>query len=183
VGKAGDGWKDGFSRSASTEKQSLTQVLLLAPFSPMDLLGLNFQPSIGVQAAVQCRCGESICPARGLDPMEFFLLVSIGRCKYRVSEHLVGFLFQETLGGCAVDFKLLQIAERVFSFSVASKMWAFTSTSFGHSLVINIKSFSISGAMEVLIGLLNQKNSTRKSKISGRWLVVEISNQRNPLLI
>jgi hypothetical protein len=119
VGKAGDGWKDGFSRSASTKKQSLTQVLLLAPFSPMVLLGLNFQPSIGVQAVVQCRYGESICPAPGLDPMEFFLLVSVGRCNYRVSEHSVGFLLQATLGGCAVDFKPLQIAKRVFRFSVA----------------------------------------------------------------
>jgi hypothetical protein len=42
--------------------------------------------------------------------------------------------------------------------------------------VISIKSFSISGAMEVPIGLLNQKNSTRKSKISGRWFIAEISN-------
>jgi hypothetical protein len=52
VGKAGDGWKDGFSRSASMKKQSLSLVLLLAPFSPMDLPGLNLQPGIGVQAAI-----------------------------------------------------------------------------------------------------------------------------------
>jgi hypothetical protein len=68
-------------------------------------------------------------------------------------------------------------------FLLLQKMWAFTSTSFGHSLVISIKSFSISGAMEVLIELLNQKNSIRKSKISGRWFIAKISNQRNPLLI
>jgi hypothetical protein len=87
----------------------------------MDLLGLNFQPGIRVQAAVQCRYGESTSPASGLDSMDFFLLVSVGRCKYRVSEHSVGLIFQATLGGCVVDFKPLQIVERVFRFSVASK--------------------------------------------------------------
>jgi hypothetical protein len=76
-----------------------------------------------------------------------------------------------------------KLLKEFLGFLLLKKMWAFTSTSFGHSLVINIKSFSISRAMEVLIGLLNQKNSTRKSKISDRWFVVEISNQRNPLLI
>jgi hypothetical protein len=87
----------------------------------MDLPGLNFQSGIGVQAVVQCPYGESIYHAPGLVPMEFFLLVSVGRCKYRVSEHSVCFLLQATLGGCTVDFKPLQIAARVFRFFVASK--------------------------------------------------------------
>jgi hypothetical protein len=62
------------------------------------------------------------------------------------------------------------------------KMWDFIFTSFSHSLVINIKSFSISGVMDVLIEFLNQKKFTRKRKISGRWFNVERSIQRNLML-
>jgi hypothetical protein len=76
---------------------------------------------MGVQVAIQSRYGESISLAPGLGFKEFFLLVSVGICKYHVSEHSVGLLLQATLGGCAVDFKPLQIVERVFRFSVASK--------------------------------------------------------------
>jgi hypothetical protein len=86
----------------------------------MDLLGLNFQPGVGVQTAIRARYGEPVnhYPVQGLK--EFFLIVSVGRCKYKLSEQTIGFLLQTTIGGTAVDFRPQQISDHVFKFVVAS---------------------------------------------------------------
>jgi hypothetical protein len=59
----------------------------------MDLQGLNFSPAVGVQAAIKAHFGEPVSsssPGRH----DFILLASFGRCKFRLSEHSVGFLKQ-----------------------------------------------------------------------------------------
>jgi hypothetical protein len=58
----------------------------------MDLPNLNLHPGIGVQVATHHRFGEPVnfFPVSGLK--EFLLLVSIGRCKYHLSELSVGLL-------------------------------------------------------------------------------------------
>jgi hypothetical protein len=93
--------------------------LLCSP-SP-DLLGLNLQPGVGVQAAIRNRYGEPVnfFSIQGLK--EFSLIVSVGRCKYRLSEHSIGFILQATLGGVAADFRPQQISDWVFKFVVASR--------------------------------------------------------------
>jgi hypothetical protein len=62
--------------------------------------GLNFLPGIGVEAVIRSRYGEPVnyFPIQGL-------LVSVGRCKFKLSEQCIGFLLQATLGGVAVDFR------------------------------------------------------------------------------
>jgi hypothetical protein len=83
--------------------------------------GLNFLPGIGVEAAIRSRYGEPVnyFPIQGLK--EFTLLVSVGRCKFKLSEQCIGFLLQANLGGVAVDFRPQQIYDRVFKFVVASR--------------------------------------------------------------
>lgn len=49
----------------------------------------------------------------------FFLVASFGRCKFRLSPILVGFLLQATIGGVAKDFEVLPLSDRVFCFSVS----------------------------------------------------------------
>jgi hypothetical protein len=100
----------------------------------MDLPGLNFQPGIGVQATIHARLGEHVnhFPVQGLK--EFFLIVSVGRCKFKLSEYSIDFLLQTTLGGTAVDFRPQQISDMVFKFVVASHNVGFH--------IYNLRSFS-----------------------------------------
>jgi hypothetical protein len=91
----------------------------------MDLLRLNFQPGISVQAIVRHRFGKPVnfFPVRGLK--KFFLLVSVSRWKFCLCEKSIDLILQATLGGTTVDFRTQQISTRVFRFVVASKNMAF----------------------------------------------------------
>jgi hypothetical protein len=62
---------------------------------------INFVPNVGLK--------------------EFFLVVSVGRCKFKLSEHSIGVIVQATLGGYAAEFRPVQISDQVFRFSVASR--------------------------------------------------------------
>jgi hypothetical protein len=65
----------------------------------MDLPGLNFQPGLGVQSAIQFRYGELVnfFPVKGLK--DFFLIASFGCCKFCLNELFVGLIMQATWGG------------------------------------------------------------------------------------
>jgi hypothetical protein len=71
-------------------------------------------------------------PISGLNGL--FLIVSVGHCKFRLSEESIGFILQATLGGVAVDFRPTQISGRVFKFVVASRNVGFH--------IYNLRSFS-----------------------------------------
>jgi hypothetical protein len=85
----------------------------------MDLLGLCFNLGFSVQVVIRHHFGEPVnfFPIIGL---KFFLVASIGQCKYRLLEQSLGFLLQATMGGTVVDFGPQQISDRVFRFVVAS---------------------------------------------------------------
>jgi hypothetical protein len=127
----------------------------------MALLGLNFQPDLGVQVAIHHRFGQPVnfFLIHGLK--EFFLLVSEGRCKFQLSEITVGLLLQAILGGVAAYFRPQRILDRVFKFLVPSKNVGFhvyKLRSFScaqYQLFFNLwESYSsIYGAMEVRTGL------------------------------
>jgi hypothetical protein len=113
----------------------MPKVSLLPP-NPvsMDLRDLNLQPGLGVQTAIRARFVEPVnfFPISGLK--EFFFIVSVGHCKFRLSEESIGFILQATLGGVAVDFRPTQISVRVFKFVVASRNVGFH--------IYNLRSFS-----------------------------------------
>jgi hypothetical protein len=71
----------------------------------MDLLGLNFKPGLGVQAAIRHCFDEPVnfFPRWGFS--EFFLVASVGCCKYKLCENSIGLILQATLGGSAADFR------------------------------------------------------------------------------
>jgi hypothetical protein len=87
----------------------------------MDLPGLNFQPGVRVQVAIHNRFDESINSFPILGLKEFYPIVLVGSCKYRLSETLIGLILQATLGTTAADFRPQQSSDRVFKFVVVSK--------------------------------------------------------------
>jgi hypothetical protein len=83
--------------------------------------GLNFSPGLGVQAAIRDHFGVPVNHFLTLGSNEFFLVASFGRCKFQLSEDIVGLLIQATVGGFAADFRSFQPSSRVFRFVVASR--------------------------------------------------------------
>jgi hypothetical protein len=129
--------------------------------------GLNFLPGIGVEAAIRSRYGEPVnyFPIQGLK--EFTLLVSVGRCKFKLSEQCIGFLLQATLGGVAVDFRP-QSMTGFSSLWLLLEMLVFTFTSSDRICVSSTRSFSIFREMVVLTGIWSPKNMLKKNKANGQ---------------
>jgi hypothetical protein len=100
----------------------------------MDLPQLNFNPGRGVQVMILSCLREHVNFSLRQGSKEFVLLVSVGRCKFQLSEFSVGLILQATLGGSATDFRLIPIADQVFKFIVASRNAGFH--------VYNLRSFS-----------------------------------------
>ena len=87
----------------------------------MDLPGLNPRAGKVVEAEILRKLGTSVCvhpasPAKG-----FFLVLSFGRCKYRLTVESVGLILQATIGGSASLFHVQFLSDRVFRFTVASQ--------------------------------------------------------------
>lgn len=78
-----------------------------------------------VEAEILRRFGTPVCFDPVSSPQEFLLVVSVGRCKFRLSSLTVGFLLQSVLGGSADAFPVFQLDDRVFRFSVHSKLVGF----------------------------------------------------------
>jgi hypothetical protein len=108
-------------------------------------------------------------PIQGLK--EFSLIVSVGRCKYRLSEHSIGFILQATLGGVAADFRPQQISDWVFKFVVASRNVGFTFIICDISLVSNTRYILIFRAMVVQIGFQKQRDSLKRKSVNGAWFL------------
>jgi hypothetical protein len=70
------------------------------------------------------------------DRHEFFLVVSFGRCSMRLCPESVGLLLQSFVGGEAVLFRVSQLADRVFRFSISCKVVGFA--------VYHLRSYSCS---------------------------------------
>jgi hypothetical protein len=101
----------------------------------MDLPSLNFKPG-RVQAAIWSRFGDLVSPSSADGCDDFILVVSFGRCKFKLTEQSVDLILQATLGGEAADFRPKQLSDGVFHFLVASRRVGFH--------IVNIRSFSCS---------------------------------------
>lgn len=102
----------------------------------MDLPGLSFRPGLGIGSVVRQRFGLLVSPASSAH-RPFFLVASFGRCKFRLCPISVGLILQATIGGSAPAFDVVQLADRVFRFSVAAKQVGFH--------IFKLNSFSCSG--------------------------------------
>lgn len=87
----------------------------------MDLPGLNFTPGKVIQAEIQRRFASPVSFSPSSCHREFFLVISFGRCKFRLLESSVSLILQAVLGGTADHFCVLHLGDRVFRFSVSSQ--------------------------------------------------------------
>jgi hypothetical protein len=86
----------------------------------MDFSLLDFRPGLAFADSLWDALEASVCPARLCLRSSFWLVVSFGRCIFKLNSVSVGHLLQAALGGLAADFEVLQLANRVFWFSVSS---------------------------------------------------------------
>lgn len=87
----------------------------------MELPGLDFSPGLATQHQLWSSLGLPInCP--GFSSRSFFLVVSFGRCSFRLSLASVGLILQASIDGSSADFRVVALGDRVFRFSVSSNL-------------------------------------------------------------
>jgi hypothetical protein len=87
----------------------------------MDLSRLDFRPGSLFEADVRRRFSSPVCAGSPDSPSAFWLVVSFGRCIFKLDPVSVGHLPQAALGGFARGFNVSPLADRVFRFTVSSK--------------------------------------------------------------
>jgi hypothetical protein len=87
----------------------------------MDLSRLDFRPGSLFEADVKRRFSVPVCSGSPNSPSAFWLVVSFGRCIFKLDSVSVGHLLQAAFGGFARRFMVLSLADRVFRFTVSSK--------------------------------------------------------------
>lgn len=110
----------------------------------MDLPELNFRPGKVVEAEIRRRFSSPVSFDPNLSSREFFLVLSFGRCKFRLSEQLASHVLQSVMLLLFVSFSW-PIAFSVFPF--IRLMWDFISINFDPMNVWNSKFSFISGTM------------------------------------
>jgi hypothetical protein len=91
----------------------------------MDFSLLDFRPGLAFEDSLRDVLSSSVCPARPSLRSSFWLVVSFGRCIFKLNSVSVGHLLQAALGGFAAGFEVLQLADRVFRFSISSMAVSF----------------------------------------------------------
>jgi hypothetical protein len=86
----------------------------------MDLALLDFRPGLAFADSLRLNLASSVCLVRPRLRSSFWLVVSFGRCIFKLNPDSVGHLLQAALGGFASGFEVLQLADRVFRFPVSS---------------------------------------------------------------
>ncbi|KAG0519669.1 hypothetical protein BDA96_08G006900 [Sorghum bicolor] len=99
----------------------------------MEHLDLNLRPGLGVQKVIKTKALFVSFAGFG---RPFFLVASFGHCKFKLTTSSVGAILQATIGGCAADFGVLELSDRVFRFSVCLSSIGFH--------ILNLRSFDCS---------------------------------------
>jgi hypothetical protein len=81
----------------------------------MDLSRLDFRSGSLFEADVRRRFSAPVCSGSLNSPSAFWLVVSFGRCIFKLDSVSVVHLLQAAFGGFARGFKVLSLADRVFS--------------------------------------------------------------------
>ena len=87
----------------------------------MEAPPLNPRPGRVIEAEVLRRFRSPINFVPFSLLQEFFLVLSVGRCKLYLTTQSVEALLQSVLGGHSHAFRVVQLGDRVFRFSVSSK--------------------------------------------------------------
>lgn len=89
----------------------------------MELCGLSFRPGKVVEAEILRKYGLPVCPVP--PSPHFFLVLSVGRCKFKLDERSASLILQSVIGGSAELFNVRSLGDRVFRFSVSSQVVGF----------------------------------------------------------
>ena len=84
------------------------------------LIHWDFSPGLALADQVRCRFGSSVHFSPSSSSKEFFLVVSFSSASFPLSEELVVLALQCCIGGDHKGFKVFQLSDRRFRFSVAS---------------------------------------------------------------
>jgi hypothetical protein len=84
------------------------------------LLHWDFSPGLAVEAQVRRRFGSSVHFSPSSRTKEFFLVVSFSSASFHLNEDSVGLALQSCIGGDHKSFKVFQLSDHRFRFSVAS---------------------------------------------------------------
>lgn len=133
----------------------------------MELSCLSLRPGLGVQQVIKQRFGTPVSPIS--KHFSFFLVASFGRCKFKLSLAMVGALLQATIGGLALDFDVLQLDDRVFRFSGASKLVGFHIVKLRAFECSEYKIFFHFWGNGVQTGVVNGQVFARRRLIPGTW--------------
>jgi hypothetical protein len=86
---------------------------------------VDLQPGLDLQSDVWRRFHLPVSFSSDHSQLEFFLVASFGRCKFRLDPLVMGFLLQSAIGGSTKDFNVHSLSDRVFRFSVSGKQVGF----------------------------------------------------------
>lgn len=73
-----------------------------------------------VEAEILRQYGSPVSFDPSFPTSQFFLVISFGRCKLKLSENSTSLILQSVIGGVPENFRVLKLGERVFRFSVSS---------------------------------------------------------------
>jgi hypothetical protein len=134
----------------------------------MDLAKLDFRPGIIFEDSLRLCLASSVCPARPSLPSTFWLVISFGRCIFKLNSDSVGYLLQAALGGFAVGFEVHQLFLIGFSdFRFPLRLWVFISTIQSVLILRNSEPFSIFGIMVALTRCMSTRNLLVKRMLPG----------------
>jgi hypothetical protein len=134
----------------------------------MDLATLDFRPGIIFEDSLRLCLASSVCLARPSHPSTFWLVISFGRCIFKLNSYSVGYLLQAALGGFAVGFEVHQLFLIGFSdFRFPLRLWVFISTIQSVLILRNSEPFSIFGIMVALTRCMSTRNLFVKRMLPG----------------
>ena len=86
------------------------------------LLHWDFSPGLAIESQVRAKFGSTVHFSRANpgSSKEFFLVVSFSSASFKLTEESVALALQSCIGGLASRFRVLQLSDRRFRFSVAS---------------------------------------------------------------
>lgn len=123
-----------------------------------------------VEAKIRRQFGLPVSFDPALSSREFFLVVSFGRCKFRLTETTVAALLQSVIGGIAENFHIQSLGDRVFRFSVSSQAVGFHVYKLRFLSACFLSSTLISGMVVVQITCWNSADGKILKKLNGpRW--------------
>lgn len=144
----------------------------------MELPGLNFQPGRVVEAEVRQKFGSPVCLDTSSPSPRFHLVLSFGRCKFRLSEENAAIILQSVIGGYACAFRLYTLSDRVFRFSVSSPVVGFHIYKLRAFEVLSLSSSSTFGIMVVRTISLNFTVGKLSKLPNGPLSLIDLPRQR-----